>query len=394
MREVIVGILALVSFSLAASCEKESATNSDKTPQEPVIEHYFGEVVEVDDEKTDVTIIATMPRMTVDGYDNPKAKIKLGYEARMGDMVGEEQFQSEYGVRDSLVVFKLYKLAPMTEYTARIYIEDERYDYSAVSEDFTFGTAKRGPQCEFDYDLNIESRGLFATITLDNISYTADGEPHPLRSIELDYRRHGYTYEERVTVEYDAEDIVDGRLTMELPAEGNGYLAYSTLYEYTIRIWPEQTIIPEDPVYDNVVLKGDFSTSNAEINVDFSTPILSLEIFDELDGVENVGDSRITAKVDKVDIYYDGVASEDYNPEYYRYDEKIQLCYRQKGGEEWIYYDIAKTENGGFETKFIVDNPEPDTIYEVSVVVFAGSDHTVGDYSEVVEINVNPSAKI
>ena len=102
MREVIVGILALVSFSLAASCEKESATNSDTTLQEPVIEHYFGEVVEVDDEKTDVTIIATMPRMTVDGYDNPKAKIKLGYEARMGDMVGEEQFQSEYGVRDSL----------------------------------------------------------------------------------------------------------------------------------------------------------------------------------------------------------------------------------------------------------------------------------------------------
>ena len=394
MREVIVGILALVSFSLATSCEKESTTNSDTTPQEPVIEHYFGEVVEVDDEKTDVTIIATMPRMTVDGYDNPKAKIKLGYEARMGDMVGEEQFQSEYGVRDSLVVFKLYKLAPMTEYTARIYIEDERYDYSAVSEDFTFGTAKRDPQCEFDYDLNIESRGLFATITLDNISYTADGEPHPLRSIELDYRRHGYTYEERVTVEYDAEDIVDGRLTMELPAEGNGYLAYSALYEYTIRIWPEQTIIPEDPVYDNVVLKGDFSTSNAEINVDFSTPILSLEIFDELDGVENVGDSRITAKVDKVDIYYDGVASEDYNPEYYRYDEKIQLCYRQKGGEEWISYDMAKTENGGFETKFIVDNPEPDTIYEVSVVVFAGSDHTVGDYSEVVEINVNPSAEI
>lgn len=393
MRLYLLSLLAMVALGMVTSCEKESATNSDTTPQEPVIEHYFGEVVEIEVEDTDVTIIATMPRMTVDGYDNPKAKIKLGYEAHMGDMASEEQFQSEYGVRDSLVVFKLYKLAPMTEYAARIYIEDERYDYSAASEDFTFGTAKRDPLCEFDYDLNIESRGLFATITLDNMSYTADGKPHPLQSIELQYRRDGLNHDEWVKVEYDANEIADGQLVMELPAEGNDYLAYSTMYAYTIKIFPEQSLIPEDPVYDDVVLVDKFTTSNAEIAVDFSTPVLSLEIFDELEGAENVGDSRITAKVDKVDIYYDGVASEDYNPEYRIYDEAIKLCYRQKGSEEWMSHDMDKTEKGGYETKFIVDNPEPDTRYEVGVVVFAGSDRSEGHYSEVVEINVNPSVE-
>ncbi len=372
------------------SCDKEKdiTNNVDNSG----IKDYFGEVVEIEVDETNVTILATMPRMTVDGYDNPKAKIKLGYEARMGEMVGEEQFESEYGIRNGLVVFKLYKLAPMTEYAARIYIEDERYDYSAASEDFTFGTAKKDPKCEFDYDLNIEPRGLFATITLDNISYTADGEPHPLRSIELAYRRYGYNNEERVKVEYDAEDIVDGRLVMELPAQGNDYLAYSTMYQYSIRVLPEQSLIPEEPVYDDVVMMGDFTTSNAEIEVDFSTPLLSLEIFDELDGVENVGDSRITAKVDKVDIFYDGVASEDYNPEYRRYDEAVKLCYRQKGCEEWMSRDMAKTEEGGFETRFIVDNPESDTIYEVGVVVYAGSDRSVGYYSDIAEINVRPSS--
>lgn len=387
MRNFLLCLMAAVALT---SCDKDKdAINSSV---DTGIKHYFGEVVEIEVDETNVTILATMPRMTVDGYDNPKAKIKLGYEARMGEMVGEEQFESEYGIRNGLVVFKLYKLAPMTEYAARIYIEDERYDYSAASEDFTFGTAKRGPKCEFDCDLNIESRGLFATITLDNISYTADGEPHPLRSIELEYRRHGYFNEERVKVEYDAEDIVDGRLVMELPAQGHDYLAYSTMYQYSIRVLPEQSLIPEEPVYDDAVLMGDFTTSNAEIEVDFSTPLLSLEIFDELDGIENVGDSRITAHVDKVDIYYDGVAAEDYNPEYKGYGEVIKLCYRPKGSEEWRLHDIAKTKDGSFETRLIVDNPEPDTIYEVCVVVYAGSDRSVGHYSDIVEINVNPSS--
>lgn len=383
-------LLCLMAALALTSCDKEKdAINSSV---DTVVKHYFGEVVEVEVDETNVTILATMPRMTVDGYDNPKAKIKLGYEARMGEMVGEEQFESEYGIRDGLVVFKLRKLAPMTEYAARIYIEDERYDYSAASEDFTFGTAKRAPKCEFDYDLNIEPRGLFATITLDNMSYTADGEPHPLRSIELAYRRYGYINEEWVKVEYDAEDIVDGRLVMELPAQGRDYLAYSTMYQYSIRVLPEQSLIPEEPVYDDVVMMGDFTTSNAEIEVDFSTPLLSLEIFDELDGVENVGDSRITAKVDKVNIYYDGVASEDYNPEYRRYDEAVKLCYRQKGSEEWMSRDMAKMQEGGFETRFIVDNPESDSIYEVGVVVYAGSDRSVGYYSDIAEINVRPSS--
>ena len=390
MRSYLFYIFAIVTLGSLSSCE--SVDDESKQPQESGIKHNFGKVVEIEVKENNVTIIATMPRMTVDGHENPKAKIKLGYEAHMGDMVEEEQFQREYGVRDSLVVFKLYKLAPMTEYAARIYIEDERYDYSAASEDFTFGTAKRAPKCEFDYDLNIEPRGLFATITLDNMSYTADGEPHPLRSIELAYRRHGYNNEERVKVEYDAEDIVDGRLVMELPAQGNDYLAYSTMYQYSIRVLPEQSLIPEEPLYGDVVMMGDFTTSNAEIEVDFSTPLLSLEIFDELDGVENVGDSRITAKVDKVDIYYDGVASEDYNPEYRRYDEAVKLCYRQKGGEEWTHRDIAESVEDGFETRFIVDNPEPDSIYEVGVVVYAGSDRSVGYYSDIAEINVRPSS--
>lgn len=388
MRGIILYLMAAATVVMTA-CEKE---NND-SGSESGIKHYFGEFVEVEVEETDVTIITTMPRMTVDGYDNPKAKIKLGYEARMGDLVGEEQFQSEYGVRDSLVIFKLTKLAPMTEYDARIYIEDERYNYSAVSEDFSFHTAKRDPQCDFEYDLDIKTRGLFATITMENISYTADGKPHPLRSIELEYRIKGIQNSpNRATVEYSATEIIDGRLTMEIPATGHSYLDYSTNYEYTIRIWPEQSIIPEEPVYKNVVLKGEFTTTNAEIKVEFSTPVLSYEIFDELEGAENVGDSRITAQIERIDILYDGVPSKDYNPEYRIFDEVIQLCYRQKGAEEWQRQPISLSETGGAESRFILDNPETDTIYEVCFAVFAGSDHSIGHYSDIVEINVNPSS--
>ena len=387
MRGIILYLMASATVVMTA-CEKE---NND-SGSESGIKHYFGDIVEIEIEEDNATIVAIMPSMTVDGHDNPKAEIKLGYEARMGDLVGEEQFQSEYGVRDSLVIFKLTKLAPMTEYDARIYIEDERYNYTAVSEEFTFHTAKRDPQCDFEYDLDIKTRGLFATITMENISYTADGKPHPLRSIELEYRRHGYFNEECVKVEYDAEDIVDGRLVMELPAQGHDYLDYSTNYEYTIRIWPEQSIIPEEPVYKNVVLKGEFTTTNAEIKVEFSTPVLSYEIFDELEGAENVGDSRITAQIERIDIFYDGVPSKDYNPEYRIFYEVIQLCYRQKGAEEWQCQPISLSETGGAVSRFILDNPETDTIYEVCFAVFAGSDHSVGHHSDIVEINVNPSS--
>lgn len=390
MRSYLFYIFAIVALGSLSSCE--SVDDESKQPQESGIKHYFGEVVEIEVEENNATIIATMPRMTVDGHENPKAKIKLGYEAHMGDMVEEEQFQREYGVRDSLVVFKLSKLAPMTEYRARIYIEDERYDYSAVSDDFTFGTARRDPICDFNYDIDIETRGLFATITLDNIEYRADGETHPLRCIELEYRRHGYPHDEMATVEYAAEEIVDGRLVMELPTAGSGYLAYSTMYQYTITIWPEQTIIPEDPVYRSIELHGDFSTTNAEIEVDFSTPLLScqIEVFDELDGVENVEISHVTAVIDRVDILYDGVPSEDYTPEYHIYDEVIQLCYRPLGIEEWERVQIFKNEAGGAESRFGLYNPEPESIYEVCFAVFAGSDRTEGHYSEIVKINVKP----
>ena len=111
---------------------------------------------------------------------------------------------------------------------------------------------------------------------------------------------------------------------------------------------------------------------------------------DELDGVENVEISHVTAVIDRVDILYDGVPSEDYTPEYHIYDEVIQLCYRPLGIEEWERVQIFKNEAGGAESRFGLYNPEPESIYEVCFAVFAGSDRTEGHYSEIVKINVKP----
>ena len=387
MSKWILSLMAIVVFGAATSCEK---SNDDKVSDSGV-KHYFGGVVEVEADKTDATIIAIMPRMTVDGYDNPKAKIKLGYEAHMGDLVGEEQFQDEYGVRDSLVVFKLSKLAPMTEYTARIYIEDERYDYSATSEDFTFSTSKRDVVCEANCDINVEARGLFATITLDNITLTADGEPHPMRGIEVEYRRGVETSSDAwVEMVFAPEDIVDGRLVVELPAEGEKHLAFSNSYDYVIRFLPEQSIIPEEPLYQPCILTGEFETTNAEVVVDFATPTLVCESLAD-DGFEN--DFAVTATLDKLDIFYDGVSSEMLKAEnyIYIYDETRQLCHRPKGSQEWTREKIYRRDDGIYEMRFVLYSPAPDTIYESCFAVFPAGDHTTAHYSDIVEIIVNPS---
>ena len=69
MRNFLLCLMAAVTLTSCAK-EKDITNNVDDTG----IKDYFGEVVEIEIDETNVTILATMPRMTVDGYDNPKAQ--------------------------------------------------------------------------------------------------------------------------------------------------------------------------------------------------------------------------------------------------------------------------------------------------------------------------------
>ena len=367
MRNIFVCLMAIALVTIGSSCEKNV---DDYTPSEPVVEYYFG-AVETEVSESSVMIVADKPRITIDGYTLEQTKIKVGYQSIIRGVPSDEQYNDDAGSRDGKVIFKIDDLMAATDYVARLYIDDAKSGYSAVSKDFTFTTSEHKPVCAVSYKIDIDTRGLFATVKFTDLMYTVDEEQVPISRVVFEYRRSHSTPQEWIVCERSGEEISAGRLTIELPTEGEEYLMELNKYEYRV------TVAPEDATYTTYTHSvGNFYTQDADVEIAVATPQLTFE------------DDIITLLVDNIDITYDGVASEDYP--YSSISEDCYILWRRKGSEEWTREWVIAND-GSITKTYRVTPGESEIVLEFKVAVYAGRATPRASYeTEVVEITISP----
>lgn len=368
MRDFLLCLMVVMAAGVISSCEKNV---DDYQSPEPVVEYHFG-AVETYVSDNGVTIVSDMPRITIEDYTLERTKVKVGYQSVVDGMLSEQMFDENASKRDGRVVFKIDGLLEKTDYVARIYIEDEQLGYAGVSEDFEFTTLEHRPECALSYKLDIETRGLFATVMFEELQYTVDQQSVPIESVVFEYRRNHSTPQEWIVCECPGEQISGGRLTIDLPCEGQGYLQECCKYEYRV------TVAPKDDAYTTYTSSVQyFYTQAAEVEIAVSTPQLTLE-----------GD-YLTLVVDDIDISYDGVDAEDYA--YSSISDDYYIFSRRKGNEEWSREWVVATDGRIVRQYGGMSYAEPNTVLEFKVAVYAGKGTPRTFYeTEVVEINVSP----
>ena len=348
----------MVLVVIACGCKKQV----EVVPQPPVVEFHFGDVV-VTAQETMAIVMADMPYVTIDDKYDHDMRFKLAYRESLADTY---IYIEEYDHQINKVHFKLFDLQPDTTYIAHIYLESSTGEY-ATSDEFMIATEGADEGMRVYYNIDIATRGLFATMTLNDLRYMVGSTSVPF-SVVLEYRRNHSTPQEWVVYECAAEEIVDEKLVIELPAEGHDYLFERDIYEYRI------SFIPEDESYETLNKTTDiFYTSPAVITYDISTPQATYD-----NGVVRVASESI-------ELFYDGISEREYTHDYPSY----RLYYREKGVEEWVNIR-AERDGDRLISAFGAHNVAPDTIYEIMMVAYVGRSHTQC-CSEIIELLVSTS---
>lgn len=391
MRRCILYLVATVTLFSLASCECnediEVNNNPDNIPENntgtidgPSVEYHFG-TIETTTTSDSATITADVPYITIDGVrSEEEASMQIGYHIYLASE--EMLFVGEYEIgEDGRAVFLLEGLEHSTTYAARLYVDTPSCG-GAVSPIFTFATEAPTPM-SYSCRVNpqIEARGLTATVTLSNLDYCVDDISRAIQSVVFEYRINHSDPQEWIAYECDSTTITNRQVRFDIPKQDGEYLMAPACYDYRI------TIVPVEPSYKSITtIEQQFYTISPEVTIDISTPELSCW---KSPSQQMEGDSLVTVTVDKVEIFYDGVCSEDYR---YSYGEIFYICYRPKGSEDWTVKSVDKRD-GGFSGQFMVNDPAPDTIYEVKATVYAGRGERTSKDSATVEINVNPSSE-
>ena len=319
---------------------------------------------------TDTTAtITNRSYMTVDGLRYDDAKFYLEYT-----LLADEEYQrgGEYKIlSDGRFEFVLNDLAPNTQYKARIIIDGGEYG-SETGSPFPFTTKEHVVSIEAGLESSITAQGLFATVNLSNIAYSADGVPQTLASLKFEYKRKYSESDSEpwIAKEFAASTIQGGELTINLPFEGEDYLM--ELNEYYYRI----SLTPEDANYRTYTFGEDtFKCKKAVITSEISAPSLSYDIVNDV--------PIITAVVNSAKLFYDGVSLEDYahdNPTY-------QINYRAKGSDDWQITTVYQ-QDGVFTLKVNASTFTIGDRYEFQMAVYAGSSHNNALYSPISEITI------
>lgn len=361
MRRIIYLLLALTLFA----CQNEV-----EMPATPTIEFSFGKI-RVTSHHTSAAITADLPSVKINGGYDHNAKLTLCYHEKES-LDCSIEIVDEYELLLGEVRFILTNLKPDTTYSAYLSLESSTGEIG-TSEQFEFVTEQQISQDGIGCKIIINSnRGLFASVNISNIKYTKDSVDVALESLRFEYRLYNNAqYPEWSAIEFGADEIADGSVKFDLPGDDNNYLAETRTYEYVI------VLVPEDDSYGPYTLGDEshnyrFEMGRAEISANISTPQLTIN-----DGV-------VSVDVERVDIFYDGVSADYYqfaNPTY-------SIRYRIKGIDNWTQVIFTqRTEDGGLNESFSVQNAEPNTVYEVVAAVYAGNSHTLC-YSEIAEICV------
>ena len=301
----------------AVSCEPVFHTET-----RPDVVFNFGSVEVVTTENS-ARVNAAKPSITIDGVEEQGVAISLEYWTATdeSDLVAVEEFEQNGG----RIIFSIDNLQPSTEYRARLVVSGEYGD--GRSDIFSIITLQHIPVAEYRCECKVDPKGVLANVLLDNVAFTLDGVESPLAKVEFKYVQ-SMSGGQWTTIELAAEDIERG---FKIPAQEGAYLNEQCHYSYVV------TLIPEDPAYENFTLNGTFSTVEAVVTSDLSSPQSMLD----QDGL------HIFAY--DIEVYFDGVKLDSYP--YLDYG----FIYRTSANEEWsdfIKVDYSEQQGMTFTLPF------------------------------------------
>ncbi len=330
-----------VALLFVAGCDIESF-------YQPNVVYYFGKVTS---ETTDCSAtVEVLAYMTVDDELYNGANIYLEYWKSGEDSISTTKvIDSIEGDTQFIRIFTINDLEPSTHYLARVVI-DGGEAYGSQNEIFTFVTkAQVGISC----NATVDSKGLKATVNLENVAYLVDDEPQQIAFLKLEYALAGAN--EWNVVEIAGSSIKNGKASISIPKSGDAYLVENSDYTYRM------TITPANGDYKAITTKNfSFTTTYAEITATIAKPQLSHN------------DEGITIKAGSIAVYRDGVATNDYTTYVY---------FRTKGNNLWTEYKLAANNSVLIPASELIDN----TTYEAKVSIVAGAQSQVRE-SEIASI--------
>ena len=323
------------------------------TPVEPEVEFLFGEM-SVETTHNSATITADMPCVTVDGKS---VEASVWLQLNDGDNIN---LVEEYVVEEGKMVFFVDGLASERSYSANL-VADGKEHGRMLSDTVTFTTQRYMPEVKMSYDATIDTKGLVATLYLRDVAYLVDDSSEGIHVVKVEYSPH--SAEEWVAKELKGSALSSGPISLSLPFEGCDYLVEN--HDYKLRL----TLYPENGNYVPLTSENiGFKTQFAEVTANVATPTLKVE------------GKHISASVEAIEVFYDGIASADYKD---GYPVKYYFYHRVKGASQWSQTEVEAAKGN----IAVAISAEEGNTYEVKALIVAGAMQKVCE-SAVAEIEV------
>ena len=343
--------ILLVAVFTVVACEPISIV--------PEVDVNFGKVTIKAEDKSAVVRVADT-YLTVNGERYDDAKIWVEYTlAQQSDVISVTEYTEEGGALN----FLLDGLAPSTDYVAYVVVDGGEYG-KHTSDRVSFATNEEYiPFSGMNYEAVAEAKGIVAELSLSNLQYIYEDEAQKISLVKVEYLLQNS--DKRVSKEFAGSSLADNSLIVKLPFEGEEYLTENRNYTVYVTLSAEGL---SDTFSAEVC---EFKTSYAEITASIAKPEL---IYDA---------NGITATVNNVEIFYDGISDKVYKSRYAAY---YALCYREAGKSEWTKIDVERVDNT-MSTTIISALVKKGATYQVKAALTAGVNNTPCE-SEVAEINV------
>ena len=327
----------------------------------PVVDVNFGGItIKAGDKSAEVRVANTY--LTLDGERYDDVKVWVEYT-----LINDDQIiaVTEYTkAEDGSLTFVLDNLTPLTSYVAYVVVDGGEYD-KHTSDRVPFATNEEYiPFSGMNYKAVAEAKGIVAELSLTNLQYIYEDEAQKISSVKVEYLLQNSI--KRVSKEFAGSSLADNSLSVKLPFEGEEYLTENRNYTVYVTLSAEGL---SDTFSAEVC---EFKTSYAEITASIAKPELSYD-----------ADNGISATVDNVEVFYDGVSDKVYKSRYTAY---YAFYYREAGANEWSKIDVERVDNA-ISTTIISALLKKGATYQVKAALTAGVNNTPGE-SEVAEINV------
>ena len=329
MKRYIYVILGLVLATQFVACNK----SNDKPIAQPEAKFVFGTAT-VDTTETSATITTDIPYYTVDGakFDGHVSLLWGAHGENKESMTEITQYENVGGK----ILFTIEGLEPEHSYDAYLQLDADSHgiQYGKCIE---FTTLEHIVIYSFDADTEIIAYGLYADVALSNITYLSDGVATDIAKIDIIWGATDGNNDQKM--EINGSLIVDGCLNITLPSTTDTHLLENTAY---------RCYIEAKPVNEGDVLRSEeyiFTTTNAVVDVELSTPQLTL----------NEQELQIVVKQ----------MSAIKDQRYIVADAKKEILYRAVGTSLWYNIEGEAYGDNGLYATLPITHLDEDTTYEV-----------------------------